>query len=289
MKPNAHPRRESRLAFTLVEMLVAMLVLSLMVAGLATATSYVTGLWLSSTGAVDNFTKARVVLNLLDRDVQTMVMRRDLAAFVTNSSGNATCSFYANVPGNPGTGFSGGTYDTRSVSLVQYLLTNSTTAPTLLRYNYGVNFITNTATAAIPTVGTTTTLVAPANSTLQSDPIFTGIMQFQWQFLDGTGTLQPTYSYNYTQPSAPSNSRILVISLAVVSNPAYIVANKTGNMAALAGCFSTNTPTNQTYSQVWNAFLNAPSATFLSMPEPVRKGVRVFERHIPLPITTPTS
>ena len=156
-------QRARRPGFTLVELLVSISVLSIMAVGLATMMSFVMKTWVSGINSADNFTKARVVLNLLDRDIQMMIMRRDLAAFV-NSSGNSAWSFYTNVEGIPGTGLT--TPDTRTISLVQYLLTTPGTAPTFQRITYGANFLTTTGTT--PTIGVTGNLSAPSNSNSQA-------------------------------------------------------------------------------------------------------------------------
>jgi len=308
MKSNRFSIGKHRRSFTLVELLVAIAVLSLMLVALAAAMGGVTSIWRAGLVSVDNFNKARVVMNLLDRDVQMMVLRRDLAAFVDNN-GNQACAFYANVPAYQGTASS----DPRTVSLVQYALTNSASSSVLQRLSYGLSFA-NSATSGIgqangysynklPVAGWVSTTGSPAstalsqltpggNTSLQTEGLYSGIIQFQMQFVNGYGTNCPAFSYNFTQPSLASNSRAVVVSMVVLSNPAYTLASKTGNVLTIAGYFSTNaltTPT--TYSQVWNNYLttNAAGSGFYAQPETVRRGVQVFERHIPLPITTPSS
>ena len=84
--------------------MVAMVVLSIMLIGLATMLGYVTRTWLNAMGSVDNFTKARLMLSLQDRDIQMMVLRPDMAAFVNNSNAAIpACAFYTRVQGNEGT------------------------------------------------------------------------------------------------------------------------------------------------------------------------------------------
>jgi len=305
--------------FTLVELMVAIAVLSIMLVGLATAMGYVSKLWLSGAGAMDNFTKARVVLNLLDRDIQMMVMRRDLAAFVDSTGSNSACQFYTNVQGNPGAGIR----DSRALSLVQYIIATQSATPTLQRINAGMNFTTSGIT---PTVGTSTSL--PANGTSQTDTVFTGIIQFQIQFIDGSGAiLTPPYSYSstpptgdspptapvpfwfdYTSPGALYNPRIVVVSMLVLSNPAYTIATQSSStMAKLLADFPVGTsgalPSGMTsttingstcatesYAQYWNSILNPATGTLdATLPVAVRSGIQVFERHVPLPVTTPSS
>jgi prepilin-type N-terminal cleavage/methylation domain-containing protein len=291
-----------RAAFTLVELLVAMAVLSIMLIGMAVTLAFVARVWTAGVGTVDNLTNARMMLSLMDRDVQMMVLRRDLGAFV-DSSGKRAFAFYTKVQGSPGT-------DTRAVSLVQYLLNPATvtTAPVLWRTNYGMNF----ATASGVTAAVGATSVLPTNNTTQTDSL-NGVVQFQYQFIDGTGALlTPAYTltstppstsspppgaippatipfwYDYSVPGASYNPRVVVVSMVVLNNSAYNLAVKTGTMPIVVSCFSTSSPGNQTYSQVWNAFLDSPNPAFLALPEPIREGVEVFEHHIPLPITPVT-
>ena len=311
----------SRRGFSLAELLVALAVLSIMLIGLASAMGYVSKLWLSGAGSMDNFTKARVVLNLLDRDIQMMVLRRDLPAFVDtsgnaiDSNGNAICAFYTNVQGNPGQGqLTAGTQNYRTLSLVQYQLnpTTTTTTPTLVRYNYGMDFLSSTSAVkgATPIVNTPipSILTTPTYANQGTDTVFTGIVQFQIQFIDGNGNiLTPStnssvamtaggrFTYDFAYPGDPLNPRIAVVSMLVLSNPAYIIATQPGSstMTELLGDFKNTLPasqTNQTFSQYWNSIINPATGTLdPTLPPAVRSGVQVFERHIPLPITTPSA
>jgi prepilin-type N-terminal cleavage/methylation domain-containing protein len=317
MKTRIHRFSFRKEGFTLVELLVSIAILSILILGLAQAMSFVSGIWIKGIGNVDNFAKARVVMNLLDRDIQMMVMRPDTAAFV-DGSGNSACAFYTNVQGSPGAGITTGTPDTRAVSLVQYLLPAATpTSSTLERLNCGMNFTaatdaspaisyTSTATPPGPTSLTQLTTLAAA-SKLQTETLTTGVILFKYQFVDGTGAvLSPPYTptgtvpagvttptpffYNYLAPSAPSNPRAVIVSMVVLSNSAYNLAIQTGNLSKLSDntTLPTGAPTpNQTYSQVWNNFLDAPNTAFLSLPPAIRQGLLVFQRQIPLP--TPAS
>ena len=305
--------------FTLAELLVALAVLSIMLVGLATAMGYVSKLWLSGVGSMDNFTKARVVLNLLDRDIQMMVLRRDLPAFVDSSgnaidsNGNAICAFYTNVQGNPGQGqLTAGTQNYRTLSLVQYQLSPAATTPTLVRYNYGMDFLSSSSTTkgATPILNTPmpSSLAAPTYANQGTDTVFTGIVRFQIQVIDGNGNiLTPStnssvamtaggrFTYDFTYPGNPLNPRIVVVSMLVLSNPAYITATQgsgatmTQLLTDFPNTLPTATPT-QTFSQYWNSIINPATGTLdTTLPPAVRSGVQVFERHIPLPLTTPSA
>ena len=297
--------RGAKRGFTLVELLVAISILSILLLGMATMIAFVAKIWLVGANSTDNFTKGRVALSLLDRDIQMMVLRSDLPSFV-DASGNSACAFYTNIEGNPGATPS----NTRSVSLVQYLLANPSSAGTLERINYGMNFAA--VAGATPAIGSTS-LTQLNNVNAQADSVFTGIIQFKIQFIDGAGTiLTPPYTLSSTPPATSSpptgatpfwfdfanpggsyNPRVVVVSMVVLSDSAYLLAQQnTAIMANLVSDFPTTPPGNQTYSQVWNNILNPTSGTFGSnLPAPLRDqgGVQVFERHVPLPLITPSS
>jgi prepilin-type N-terminal cleavage/methylation domain-containing protein len=301
MKSTA-PTQGTRRGFTLVELLVSITILSIMLLFLGQAMGFVSNIWVNGVGMVDNFSKARNILNILDRDVQGMVMRPDMSAFVDgNTPPNPACAFYTNVQG-----YSANTADTRAVSLVQYVMS---TPGTLTRKNYGMNFSLPIA-PAIPAIPGSLTSPNPLTqlssvTAAGTETLATGVIEFQYQFVDGygqiltppytykpvgsaTGTTTPFY-YDYTSPTAPPNARAVVISLLVLNNSAYNLAKQTGQLANIKTIFETGTlPANQTYSQFWNGTLNPSSGTFgASLPAPIRSGLKVFQRYLPLPVPAP--
>jgi len=270
---------------------VSIAVLSLLIVILATATSSVLRTWQTGLGTVDNFTKSRTMLNLLDRDIQMIVLRRDLGAFVNTTTNVPACAFCANIQGYPGT-------DTRAISLVAY--TNvivPNVSATLQRLNYGMSFV---PTGISPTVGTNTLAQIaniPANGV---ENLATGVVAFKWQFIDGNGYYQtpnppstPAFLYDFAAPGSPTNYRTVVVSMVVMSDNAYNLAIKTGTLSRLtdgATDFPTTLPlsaTNQSFATYWSGLLNHPAGNTFdpALPAPVRDpgGISVIERHIPLP------
>jgi type II secretory pathway pseudopilin PulG len=115
-------------SFTLVEMLVAVAVLSLMIAAMAQMSLLVSSAWIQGTNRIDDFTKSRAMLDLVIQDLQRGVFRSDIPSFLTGAqtlsangstyfeNGTYTNAFYTRVPGiDPGVGV-------RDVSLVSYSL-----------------------------------------------------------------------------------------------------------------------------------------------------------------------
>jgi prepilin-type N-terminal cleavage/methylation domain-containing protein len=295
MKIPSFRTRPTGAGFTLVELLVSISILSIILLTLAQAIGYVSQLWVTGIGTVDNYTKARNILSIMDRDIQQMVMRPDIAAFATGTAASPTpaCAFYTNVQGSPGT-------DTRTSSLVQYLLSQTT----LSRLNYGMNYTTGGITPAVATLTSANPIPPPLTipNASTTDTLATGVIQFQWQFVDGNGNIltpsTPTkynFTYNYTTPSAATNPRAIVISVLVLSNSAYLIA--TQNAATITKLqtvdFPITAPTNSngipiTYSQYWNGILNPSTGTLdTTLPPPIRSGLKVFQRYIPLPVAAP--
>ncbi|MFA7344311.1 MAG: hypothetical protein WC003_08415 [Terrimicrobiaceae bacterium] len=251
-------------AFTILELLVAVAVLALVLVFITQAIGAVSRTWRIGVARTDNFAKARVVLGLLDRDIGSAVLRRDLGAFV-DEAGAPACAFYSRI---------GGQAD-RRLSLVRYSLTNSTDGPVLQRADYGLDYAANTLT-----LGTTNSL--PGLRDAAGQDVAGGILRFEWQFLAADGTLQPTFHFDYDTPGSASNTRALVVSVLVLDDNALRLAQQTGKLGDLLGKFSGTPEAGQTYAQVWNAALDSP-AFGQNLPEPLSAGARVFERHIALP------
>ncbi len=320
--------RVRRDSFTLVEMLVAMTVFSIMLVAIATMLNYVVASWQGEINSADNFSKARTLLSVLDRDAQSMALRRDLAAFADQTNGPAFAFYTADKGFTPGA-----SSNTRALSLVQYSLQSTSTGSVLRRLNYGMDFLTNTSGAATnsPSIGYATNLVQLTNSTVTANApienVATGVIAFQWQFVDGTGTIltppynltslplywqgasppyqlssAPPYTYttpppssatpfwfDYISPNATYNPRTLIVSVVVVSNSAYTILQQNSTfMTTLTNNFSATLPSgqsNQTFAQYWNSQLNA-TGFGTGLPEQIRtpNAIKVFERHIPLPI-----
>ena len=249
-------------AFTVLELLVAMSVLALVLVFITQAIGAVSRTWKSGVARIDNFAKARVILGLLERDIQSAVLRRDLGAFVDGGGSNA-CAFYSRIGGQTN----------RRLSLIRYSLANPTTAPVLQRADYSLDYATNTLT-----LGSTNSL--PDLSKVSSQDVAGGILRFEWQFLAADGTLQPAYQFDYDKPDSAANTKALVISVLVLDDDALRLGQQTEKLAGLLDKFVGAPAANQTYAQLWNADLNSPPQ---NLPEPLRAGVRVFERHITLP------
>src|ERR1700729_994371 len=73
----------SRRGFTLIEMLVSVSIISFMLVMMAQMTGLAEQAWRLEQNRIDNFTKARAMLDLITDDLQRAVFRGDLPAFGT--------------------------------------------------------------------------------------------------------------------------------------------------------------------------------------------------------------
>lgn len=256
-------------------MIVAMGVLTILMAILLQATGVVSSAWKSGLARVDSESQVRTIMSLVNRDVQSLVLRRDLPAFV-DSTGAPAFAFYTQVTGGNGR---------RQLSLVEYFVNTSTPAQ-FVRAHRALDFVSSPSNPDL-SLGNTNlpdtssfhpTVAAPSEYEALSE----GIIMFKWQGLNASGAYANSYVYNYNAPSDSGNTRAVVVSLLILDSAAYRVASRTGSLDLLKSKFTGSPASTQTYAQYWNTLIDSP--TFgTDLPLPVRAGVRAFDLHVPLP------
>ncbi len=256
-------KHRSPRGFTLVELLLAMAILAVVLAMFAAAVGAVSRTWLQGVSRIETFTKARVILSLLDRDIQSLVMRRDLAAFVDDAGSNSF-AFYTQVNGLQGN---------RQLSLVRYAITNTGTNSMLQRWDYGMAYTNST----LPLSNVTSLPV----STASPQDVTDGLLRFDWQFVTGNGTFKPAYHFDYYNPDSPDNTRLLIVSIIALDDRAFQLAVQTGKRTQLQDKLAGIPAAGQTYGDYWNSKISSPSFG-QDLPETVSGGVRVFERRYSL-------
>jgi prepilin-type N-terminal cleavage/methylation domain-containing protein len=260
--------RRHQYAFTLIELLVAICVLAIILVLFSQMISLVTATWKKGRARVDNFTLARNTLSVIERDIQSMVLRPDLAAFV-DENGEPACAFYTCFPAPGGN---------RNLSLIEYRFTS--TPPKMLRRDYSFNY-PPTAGPTL-TLSNTTHLPDLINATEQS--VADGIIGFQIQFLDGDGQFQPDgFQFDYRDPRANTNTRAVILSIIVIDSNAYRLVQATNTLATLLQAFSSQPETGNSYAQHWRELAAANFTP--AVPPPVRDALRIFERRVFLPAT----
>lgn len=259
-------------AFTLLEILVSISVLTIILLLFTQIIGVVSETWRAGVARADNFAQARVVLGLIERDVQAMVLRPDLPAFV-DENGKTACAFYTRYPGvGPG----------RRLSLISYELTGAPAQPKLQRGDYGFQFSNATGPAG-PRYGDVAKLSDLDNT--QRQPLVEAVLAFQIQFIRVDGQLATTYKYNAADPLAGDNTSAVIVSMVVLDSGAYGLAQQSGALPSVAGTFNGALPAGETYAQHWGEIIGSGNLP-AGIPKPVSRGLRAFERRILLPQST---
>jgi type II secretory pathway component PulJ len=243
--------RVSRSGFTILEFLVAFAVLALMTVLLAQILSSSSQSWLGGQSRVNNFTKARSMLDLMARDVQAGIFRDDLGAF---DSGNL--AFYTRRPGVS-------TNAVRDVSLVRYALdTNSV----LQRSDLAIAW---TNAAQDVSFGTTALTELGRVTDRDASP---GTLGFRVLFLQDDGSLTAAFD--------PAKTRALTLGLAVVDDRTLAKLSDSQRTALRGGLAAAVSGTNS-LSADWNTYL--AGLNWASYPADLGRGIKVFERYVLLP------
>lgn len=188
----------SRRGFTLVEMLVAVSILSFMLLMMAQMTGLAEQAWRLEQNRIDNFSKARSMLDMVTDDLQRGVFRGDLPAFGTgapsasptstasglyyfpSSSTSFTNAFYTRLPGVPATPNT----QVRDLSLVSYTLL-PTNAPDMIVLQRSDLAVPWTSSKNVSFQGNMSTLLQ--NST--SREVAPGVVGFRFAFRQANGAM----------------------------------------------------------------------------------------------------
>lgn len=240
--------------FSLIELLVAVAVLALMTLMLGQLFSTVNTTWLGGQARVNNFSKSRVLLDLLSEDLRKGVYRSDLCSFP-----NSKIALYTQRAG-----FSKGATNLRDVSLVTYSLQPDTT---LQRADYAVTFANNAGV----TFGNTNSLPETANAVARDT--VSGVLGFQVLFLGTNGSLTSTYN--------PANGlRGFAVGLAVVDQRTLDKLSS-AQISALQTDFLNKVSGTNSIRADWQHYMDA-QLPWDSYPRDLGSGLKIFERYVPL-------
>jgi len=269
------PRKSK--GFTLIEIMVAIAILAVIMVLISKAVSMVSATWRSGIARVDNFSQARAVLNLVNQDIQGIVLRPDVAAFV-DANGDPAFAFYSQVSG---TQISASDTAVRRLSLVEYSLNQSTTPPLFQRKDAGYSYSPTATNALSLNQGNKLPGLASLNPA-QAQTLSEGILYFRWQTLNGKAEIGSTFQYEDTVPGDLTKTRAIIISLLVLDSNAFHTAQQSNLLSTIRGKFSATPASDHTYAQTWNGILKTPGFGS-DLPPQLRNGIRTFERYIPLP------
>jgi hypothetical protein len=264
-------------SFTLVEMLVAIAVLSLIMLVMLSMLELAGNAWSEGYSRIDNFTRARTMLDVITGDIQRGVFRPDLPAFGTGNTLATTNG--VSVLENPSTDSTNAFFtrragvgtDMRNLSLVVYYLDSSTNA-VLNRSYLSVPWTpTGNWSSVLPFGADLATTISSAT------PLDTaqGVVGFQLLFLRSDGSLNT----NYTGYVSANPVVGITVGLAVVDGKTLQILNQENKLATLknvmAGALTgTNSPKTD-----WDSTLNV-SGFYQNYPTPLKVGLKTFERDV---------
>jgi hypothetical protein len=254
-------------AFTLIELLASMSVVIILMTVMSQTVGMVSSSWLSGKARIDAFTQARVTLGALDRDVQRMVLRPDVAAFTDTTGSRSALAFYTRVKGGQGN---------RAVSLVEYQIQTPDSEPRLVRNDYGMDFSGSNS----PTFGKCASLPDLAN--VQPRELAPNVVRLNWVFLDRNGGESDHFVFDYDNPDADTNTRVVRVSMLVLDSSAYNLLLKTNSLSTLLAQTGGTPQPGESLGAYWQRLVSSSALT--SLPSPIVKSLRVFERSIAIPV-----
>ncbi|CAN5342531.1 hypothetical protein BH09VER1_BH09VER1_27630 [soil metagenome] len=234
-----------------------MTVLALMTILLAQMLGITSQTWLSGQSRVNNYTKARAILDLFARDIQGGVYRDDLAAFP-----GTNIAFYTQRAG-----LVSSTNKVRNISLVSYNMGPRASGTTLERADFGT---TLNGSASDISFGLTNLPIAQA----QPRDTASGVIAFKVLFAGTNGVFSTTYD--------PTNRpHAISVALATVDD-ATLKKLSASQIATLRAKLDSVVSGTNSVKGDWDTCL-ANGFDWNSYPRSLASGLKVFERYVYLP------
>jgi type II secretory pathway pseudopilin PulG len=273
---NSSPRFRcaDRIGFSLVEMMVALCVVSLLVVMFANVLGLMSSSWVNGRAKVNDFTKARAMLDLMEHDIQYGLFRPDLPAFPPLGINASSLEFYTLRPGISASG-SGSTAE-RDISLVQYGISSGTSGAgvtsTLQRYDFAVNWSDNPS-STVPFGNSSSFTVSPTPR--DTAP---GVIALKTLFIQSDGTMSTTYA----SVSSKYPTRCIAFAIAVTSDQT-LMRMTSAQLASLQNALNAAATGTHSIKADWEAYLNGSSMDWTHYPKSLGTDLKTFERYVLLP------
>ena len=272
-------------SFTLVEVLVAISILSFMLLVMTHLTGMAQQLWGDQQNRIDNFTKARSMLDLIAGDLQRGIFRGDLPVFGSGApaatptatgdgSYYVTGTSFTNAFYTRRAGVSEGTNSVRDVSLVSYVLNSDkqgTDKIVLQRSDLAVPW---SSPADISFQGDFTTLLQKATAREMAP----GVVGFRLAFRRADGSLidQSLYTgYNSANPVVTVD-----VGVAVIGNRSLALLT-TQQIQSIQAALAAATLSNG-IKATWDQQV-LTTAFYSPYPKNLGNGLKTFERWVACP------
>jgi hypothetical protein len=257
----------------MVEMLTAIAVLSLLIVMLAQITGLVSNAWINGQRDVNNFTKARAMLNLFTNDIQAGLFRSDLCAFPSDGSGGSLIKFYTQRLGIAPSGST-----TRELSLVQYAYgSDQSTVAAMSTLQRGDLYFTWSDTPNAVTFGNTSDF---GSNTPTARDAASGIVDYRVVFVYADGSLSTTYTVSTSNPL-----RAIGLTLAVVDDRTLKMLNTTQVQTLRSALDNTVTASSLTswrsVKAIWENYTDT-TMNWKTYPAGFGAGLKIFELYVNL-------
>jgi type II secretory pathway pseudopilin PulG len=265
--------------FSLIELLVATVVLLIMVVLISAVVGMVSGVWQQGRAKADNYAKARLSLDVLARDFQNGILDGSLPAF--RDENGAAPMFYAKRSGISSVG---GPTD-RPLALIAYRVQAvdglDPKEVGLQRAARGFAYGDVPSDPVVPP--------AVPSETNAFQTIGPGVLLFGVQLLQRDGRRVEIGEFRAPSAGESDETVAVVVSIVVVDEITLESLTRAGRVGQVVADLGVSTASGGFYSQShhahWRERIENGSA-FDGLPGAARSGVRVFERTVPLqPLT----
>lgn len=286
------PARSPRFSrgFTLIELLVSMTILAMLVVLFAQALGNISSAWARGQEKMDNFAKARAMLNRLQIDLQNVVIRDDLPTFPLKDA-ESQLAFYTLQRGIS-------TGNTRALSYVNYASGLGAKIDQLLRADQAYTYTDSPAFGVAPTPSylptpSPTPVPAPASTPSTNLALSQGQLGFDYGFLHPDGKYSARYDRNSS--NVESKAVAVTVGILVMDNKSSAILRDRNLLDALVADFKiANPPQDEDWSpkSIWEYQLGLISTSppgggsRISLSKygaASLDGIRAFERTYALP------
>jgi type II secretory pathway component PulJ len=267
--------RRDRRGSTLFELLVAISVLLVMMTFLAGMVGSVSASWIHSREKLDNFTRGRALINVLNRDLASAAIRQDLPAFV-DGNGQPALAFYSRETGAPASGQTSG--PGRPLSYVAYsLASDNSLQRRALAFDFSTAGAYHTPVSWSPFGGMSGNVPSLAQAVPQE--LCGGVFGFSYEFLQTDGSIAAAYVPRSTAGLPNSNPTCAVrVSLAILGDQALqaLTLNQKANLPfGFSGAVPNPSLNAGSVKTAWDNYVATLRGTY---PPIVLGGIRTYER-----------
>ncbi|MEM9444800.1 MAG: prepilin-type N-terminal cleavage/methylation domain-containing protein [Verrucomicrobiota bacterium] len=261
----------SRSGFTLIEVLVAVSVLTIIFSILVSILGTMSSAWSTSRGKMDNFSKARAILNLMHQDLSNSVIRQDLPSFTENKK-NELGFFVRNF------GQRKESKSARPLTYVTYGTIEINGRKVLERVDHPYDFLGGAPDwQSLTSEDSLGFKLTQPSSAIRRD-VCEGVLAFSYYFINENGTSSRIFN-----SSGDDRTTAVLVAFVVASEKAALFLQELDKTAELSKRLKDLSPSSDGWKvkASWQDFLTAPE-TYEEYPPEILSNIRVYQRVTPI-------